>query len=1110
MEVVILKTDGTPVRLDDKFTQIKFDSEGFLVGFTYSSKIYKFFQNDDFEYRGKDVDLSGYYKEIVIHQYIANMYNTPMTPIEIKAIEKFPFAGLEAQKDDPITVKVVDFSEPYNYYYKENTYTFNIELDGNAVKKYKKRVYDNHTLVGFEIDLPSSSFPPTPNNVNLMEKPTGYFFRKNFGEFVENWSVTDGGKRTYKKITTLSAYKINYIVEDVIEYIIPVSSRARIYGNANSGTNADPDPNGLSPLENLVFTLLWNWGYFYNPTDDPQYIYKTVLNPIMSGQPDFYEYSRYYNGLCQFYFTTYRERDKLKELNDDKKMKYLLSILPVSALRTIPYEFIEKTLLDFITKGSVSEEEEQFIVRLVISIDSSKANIFLDFLLEKNDKTTYFEILYRLLDDARLERYTIVNWFVDEQPNRKYYAYALYELWKKSKYNWNYFPPDQTPPPPGSDIINLASYFITTPNERTTKNVFEFGTAQISNYAFGTTEIRRVNKYHSQLDGKYISIIREDAVTMKFSYGVRYDIDFLEIGRIHLYHPMTLSGYQPNLDLNIPQRTAIPIFLFYFAEEYDELADFDAGISLAINLSIDLTLFFASGGLAVLNDIKYLKYITQLGRAIRGELTASEAVVVWRAADVGGDIVTFTAGAISNYLEYLSTTENDPAKKAHHQKIQMLILGLMLFTGSATAYARYKAVKEAEEILEMISHFPGTTHGVPPDLVNLVNSLASKQAQLTSQLGQKLQELKLGGLDIDNVITVYGSLSSKQKYIFYQHYGGVTNDIILLRLNRDTGSGMNNWLRLINNNIMVEAKNIDFVTKSRNVDTIINLYDEVPIRRILEAYDDNSRLKVIQEFVKRGLYNDTVFIEKVSTKPEVLDILKSVLNRVKYGHPDELDVENFIDIASSTLVPELVKILANKSKTLLKKANKIYDQEVASELIGIERLRALQTGTALEYGGIFDNLTGEALTDFMDANKLLVKGKVYNGDTLINSLEEVYISGGPNKISNMFSGSLPSLVREPNNVSRFKIFKTKAFDLIGVSRSYDTELKMIFNLMEDYWHQGDQIELIIESTLEICTSCRGYFAYLKMLAKSEGKTLNIKVISHPSATSIPDLNLLLN
>ena len=97
MEVVILKTDGTPVRLDSKFTQLKFDSEGFLYGFTYANEIYKFFQNDDFEYKSKDVELGGYYAESVVHQYIANMYNTPTTPLEIKATKRFPFAGLEAK-----------------------------------------------------------------------------------------------------------------------------------------------------------------------------------------------------------------------------------------------------------------------------------------------------------------------------------------------------------------------------------------------------------------------------------------------------------------------------------------------------------------------------------------------------------------------------------------------------------------------------------------------------------------------------------------------------------------------------------------------------------------------------------------------------------------------------------------------------------------------------------------------------------------------------------------------------------------------------------------------------------------------------------------------------
>jgi hypothetical protein len=66
-------------------------------------------------------------------------------------------------------------------------------------------------------------------------------------------------------------------------------------------------------------------------------------------------------------------------------------------------------------------------------------------------------------------------------------------------------------------------------------------------------------------------------------------------------------------------------------------------------------------------------------------------------------------------------------------------------------------------------------------------------------------------------------------------------------------------------------------------------------------------------------------------------------------------------------------------------------------------------------------------------------------------------------------------------------------------------LKFIFNLLENYWNDGNRIVLTIESTLDICTSCRGYFAYLKTLAKNEGKILDIEIFSNSKATTIDEL-----
>lgn len=858
MEVVILRTDGTPVRLNHKFTQPKFDSEGFLVGFTYANEVYKIIQNDDFGYSGKDIDLGGYYKEVVVRQYIANMYNPAMTPLEIKTIESFPFAGLEAQSGDTITVTVVDFSIPYNYFYKENKYTFKIELVDNIVKKYKKPVFDNFHLVGFQIDLPSSSLPPTPNDVNLMEQPTGYFFRKNFGEFVGNWSgiVSNGGKSTYKKIATLTAYKINYIVEDVIRHIIPASSFEKIYEKVSSGTIENPDPIGLSPLEDLVFTLLWNWGYFYRPTDDPIYIYSSVLNPIMSGQPDFYEYSRYFNGVSQFYFTAYRERDKLKKLSDYKKIEYLLSILPLAALRIIPYPTIKATLLNYIIARKANEKEEQFIVRLILSVSKAKADDFLDFLLKRaNGIETGFDVLYNLLDDARLERYPIVSWFVDEQTNRKYFVYAIYELWKVSKYNWNYFPPGVTH---NSEDIYDKSYFIVNEKEYNGNNVLEFYVPLTDTVTTRLIELRGATKYFAKINDTLINITGRTNIVLLSKTGIKAHDEFktenLNLGNFHLYHPLTLIGYQPNFELEIPQTSVVPAFLYYYAKEYDKLVDFDAGTALAINVGIDIALFFALGGGGILNSLKYLKQITQLGQAIRGVLLPpTKSVTIWKASETIGEAVTLTASTIANFQGYLAAKAPDNATKEHHLAIQRWMIGLMLFSIGGTVYARIRAVREADRILTMMSRFPNGSHGVPGDIEALLTTLRGKKAVLAANLETTLNKINVNGI-IDNVVAKFKKLDDRQKYLLFEDFGNLTEEG-WKSLNKNANAQIDNWLLLRNNNI-VEAGNLNVISNPQLVNGFLRYYAETDVRIILGGLDETKRLELIGEVGNNiGLFN---------------------------------------------------------------------------------------------------------------------------------------------------------------------------------------------------------------------------------------------------------------
>ena len=142
---------------------------------------------------------------------------------------------------------------------------------------------------------------------------------------------------------------------------------------------------------------------------------------------------------------------------------------------------------------------------------------------------------------------------------------------------------------------------------------------------------------------------------------------------------------------------------------------------------------------------------------------------------------------------------------------------------------------------------------------------------------------------------------------------------------------------------------------------------------------------------------------------------------------------------------------------------------------------------------------------------MLVEIQPYNDNTPIGSIiQERYLSGLKKNVNNIFSNSLPPSFKEPHNYDNFEIFKKKAIDVSNRNRNNDTEVKFIFNFLEEHWDKGNRFVINMESTLYTCTSCQGYFVYLKELAKQEGKILEIKVIADKRAINGEQLENILN
>ncbi|WP_158728095.1 MULTISPECIES: hypothetical protein [unclassified Flavobacterium] len=955
MTSVAILRDGRPVRTL-LYDNPLFDIDGFLVEFTKGGnppEVYRYLQQSDFKIEDrKKSNLEGYYNESIYLKYIQKVDPVP----SIDLLTKYNFEKDLATEREDITVSTVDFNEPFNYFYNNKEFTFKIELaiDNKGIRNYLKPIIEDLKLIDYKINTGTTVGVVTLNNQS--NNPGGYFYKKNFGDFVNAWTISDIQKSRFKKIMSLIIFKIRRINEKIIPIIANNTHFFDKEMQVADGIIAYNDPiYGLTDLEKLLFDLKRGWGYYYAPLDPTAFPLKENFDAVFNSLSTYDDYFKYYTGLVNFYNTCYRTKN-LATYRSDEKLRYLLQILPSSALGILPYPLIIAAIKGLM-KSVLDQDLQRFMVRLVLSVTTVHANEFLDFLLEKEDgNRTNFQHIYDSLTDARLERYTIVNWFVNEQTNRKYYAFAIYELWKVSRYNNEYNAP--------ATGVNTNWYFYTHPSEINKKSFHELkftsNTSVTSNGGLFTSK----TKYSSQTNDKNIvikEIYTEASIVstpVGFSPGPNREI-VKEIGIYHLFQPISFSGFESNLDLLIPQKAIVPAFLFHFIEEYDRLVDFDAKISLAINLTLDVLLLYFTGGASILRDLRYLQYTTDVGVAMTGPTTAMNVVEVWRGLEAGSQVFTLTAGSLAQINHYLITTENNAEKKKILEGTQKVFICLIFIGAGASIVTRMKAVREAENVLGLIDALPpGVASGLTADAISLLKTLKGQKAVSLTLFGNRLNTLDLAGVT-NTIAPKYQLLTDAQKLLFWKDFSHIDdiNDIALWRkLNSGMGSTgaldgsyVKNWLDLTEKGIALEARTLDFITNQKRVNAIIKFYDEPALKNVLQPLSYVTRLKFVDYFgdISSDLFNK--FIQKPEKITEFINVdgakrlfLKSnkhfwLVNGYKYEYIDSFKLEIIKAVnayKSNTLFTDPLKkvealdVLRNSSKftkgDFVEKPMKIY------------------------------------------------------------------------------------------------------------------------------------------------------------------------------------------
>lgn len=893
MTTIAILKDGTPIRIH-LYDKPIFDVDGFLVQFTKLGTLpetYRYHQHSEFKKEDrKKPNLSGYYNEDIFLKYVQNVEPIPTMDLLVK----YNFEKVLAIEGEEITISTIDFNEPYDYFYDYKNYTFNLgsSPDKKRVGNYLKPIIENFRIVDTKINTDGHNGVIVRNNQSL--SPGGFFFKKNLGGFINNWAISNIQKSNFKRLMTLIVFKIREINRDIVPIIasnthffdkeLDVANGIIDYNNPNN-------PKGFTDLEKLLFDLKRGWGYYFDlPLEGYPRPLRDDFDAQFSSLSPYQDYLAYLSSLQNFYDKCYSTKN-LGYYPSDKKLQYLLEILPPSALAILPYELIIKTIKKYLTIN-LSQEDQRTLVRLTMSITPSHANEFLDFLLEKeNGVKTNFQAIYDSLTDARLERYTFVNWFVDEQPNRKYFAFAMHELWKVSKYNLNYIRPGIVVPNPFPNFkgIDPNNYFFINRNEYNEKNFLTFIPS--------VTELITTKEqyFESTLVDKKININKISKIDINFEHGGYHKDDITFFGSFHLYQQISFAGFETNLDLMIPKSATVPAFLFHFIEEYDRLADFDAGISLAIDLTTDALLIYFTGGASVLRDLQYLKHTTKIGRALQNGLSATEAVEVWRGFEVGSEIITVTAGVLAQTNSYLIARENNLEKRKILEKYQKFIITTMFLAAGASVTARIKAVKEAKETLILIDALPPNTPlNLSLEMINVLRTLTGNNAVTLTLFGNKLNNLELAGA-INTIAAKYNMIfTDAQRLAFWNDFKLIEDPAFwkLLNSGKDAnnvldGSFINNWLNLSERGLN-EAKFTDYICIQRRTDDLIKYIDEPSIKPILTSLSYEKKLKFIDTF------GDTYFI-KFSENP-------NLINYWKRYHDDLVLRQEFLNLGKEEMI----------------------------------------------------------------------------------------------------------------------------------------------------------------------------------------------------------------
>lgn len=785
------------------------------------------------------------------------------------------FSGFEyAKNDDEITINRLDFSDPSKYY-MDKSYTFIIS-DIDKIRFDDPDTYPENKSV---LEKP----------VDLLQKDSGKFYSKNI-EIVNN--LVNDEKKLYTELITYISLDIRLIFDEIIlEGKLTRQSYGDIYNSTedkfknNNSTNFDK----LPVIDQLIGILIKDWGLIAS-LDATNIFQDKNLNYIqtyLEGIRSFYsvlksaEESVYFgydihgnpldfngnpitsDGINVDGQIIHISQEAKDRADDERRVAFLLKYLPVEALNVFSYDqrlnLIKDILkLKYLPQENASTFTQNNVIKIINSFaNTSEADKFLNFLLEKNDGARInFENLYFKFDDGRPERYPVVSWFVEEATNRMYYIYTLYNMWKVSKFNF------YSQGPSMFRGINLECFFL-KPEGRKYYPHYDnvkkqtIGSQPVLNFSVtneGNNGIDFSSQEYEPRQNLENGLVAIDEKITKVTYNVYSTHDNNQnineskhlFGNYHIYQSISLIGYKGSFELFVPEATPIPAFLFYYAKDFEKLKQFDAALSLGIQLTIDFALFFAFGGATVFRHLEYLKYTTRIYEVFKGTATGAEVVLFYKGTSVATELATLSAGTMSSFMNYLSETALTEDDKKFYAKVSIYLLSATFIGGYLSGVARNKVNALVEEIVTHPSYAKFAQEF--PDISKLISDTKGISVAEMADFRSKYIA------DRPNLRVIFdNSFNEELKVAFSKEYGNLTDLKVWDELNLAENS-LSNFKKLYDGKI-IDRQFASVIKSDADVAAILKHYAETEIRNVLEGWDFNTRWTLL----KKVGQNDTVF-----------------------------------------------------------------------------------------------------------------------------------------------------------------------------------------------------------------------------------------------------------